>query len=65
MHGKTEEAKKTLKFMYPNRTEEDRKLLYAEYEYTLNQEAEKTNLVSINSSFRASQMTHSFILLSL
>ena len=47
MHGKTKQAKKTLKFMYPNRTEEERDLLYNEYEYTLGQEAELNNLVSI------------------
>lgn len=46
MRGKIEEAKKTLKFMYPNRSEEERGIIYAEYEYTLNQEAEKASLVS-------------------
>lgn len=45
MHGKTDQAKKTLKFMYPNRTPEERDLIYAEYEYTLGQEAEQRSLV--------------------
>lgn len=47
MRGKTEQAKKTLKFMYPNRTQEERDVIYAEYEYTLGQEAEKKNMVCL------------------
>lgn len=47
MHGKTAKAKKTLKFMYPNRTDEQRELIYAEYEYTLGQEAEKNKMVRV------------------
>jgi hypothetical protein len=47
MHGKTAKAKKTLKFMYPNRTDEQRELIYAEYEYTLGQEAEKRKMVCV------------------
>ncbi|KAJ5710641.1 hypothetical protein N7488_004797 [Penicillium malachiteum] len=49
MHGKTENPKKTLKFMYPNRTPEERDLIYAEYEYTLNQEAEHKSLMKQSS----------------
>lgn len=51
MHGKSEQAKKSIKFMYPNRTDDERELIYAEYEYTLGQEAAKKELVSFLSSF--------------
>ncbi|CAK7234794.1 hypothetical protein SBRCBS47491_009069 [Sporothrix bragantina] len=49
MHGKSEQAKKSIRFMYPNRTEEERDLIYAEYEYTLGQEAEKKELMKESS----------------
>ncbi|KAL1887407.1 hypothetical protein Sste5346_010248 [Sporothrix stenoceras] len=44
MHGKSEQAKKSIRFMYPNRTDDERELIYAEYEYTLGQEAAKKEL---------------------
>jgi hypothetical protein len=35
MRGKHDQARKAIKFMYPNRTDEEREIMYAEYEYTL------------------------------
>ncbi|OJJ45122.1 hypothetical protein ASPZODRAFT_18032 [Penicilliopsis zonata CBS 506.65] len=49
IHGKNEQARKTLKFMYPRRSEDEIELIYAEYEYTLGQEAEQRAMMKQSS----------------
>ena len=35
MRGQPDKARKAIKFMYPKRSEEEREIVFAEYEYTL------------------------------
>ncbi|CAK7207177.1 hypothetical protein SEUCBS139899_009985, partial [Sporothrix eucalyptigena] len=63
MHGKMEQAKKSIRFMYPNRSHDERELIYAEYEYTLGQEAAKKELMTESTfadCFRGTNLRRTF-----